>query len=428
MENTCNARFYLGKSDYRIMRLLVLFLFLSMFTRPSLSIPRIETIDGIPHVDNGDQPEQGTEVWSLEKLWTRGHSEDDIIFGLIPRVISDSEGRIYVLDAQLHHVFVFSPEGELIRTLFREGDGPGEIRAPRDVLFMPDGTIGVVQQYPGRIVSVDRHGNPAGTITLKGSDPTKGGIAIILSAESCDEHIVLSCISQAFDDAVQIRSNYLAGFKGESERIRYLEVTNTINFQKPVFSEGIHHLDFLWNTAVDSTGRVFVAPHRDEYRIHVYSSEGSLERVIRRDFFPRKRASIEINRFRNIVETAFRDLNASIEIEETDAIIDWRHRGIRVAPDGRLWVLHSRGYHDQPDGIVASYDVFDNNGIYTKQIAFQCDADGRRDALFFVGSERVIIVSGFTEAMEGMLFQRGVTGTEEEDATPMSITCYRINR
>ena len=38
---------------------------------------------------------------------------------------------------------VVAPDGTIIGTLGREGDGPGEVRTPQGIVLMPDGTVGI---------------------------------------------------------------------------------------------------------------------------------------------------------------------------------------------------------------------------------------------------------------------------------------------
>ena len=64
-------------------------------------------------------------------------------------VAVDPSGRTWV--GENEQVEVFSPEGEHQSTLSREGEGPGEIRAPADMLFLPDNTFGIVTRFPGRM-------------------------------------------------------------------------------------------------------------------------------------------------------------------------------------------------------------------------------------------------------------------------------------
>jgi hypothetical protein len=387
-------------------------------------------IDGIRHVRNSATPAGGTRVLELEELWRAGGEDDEMIFGLLTQVLGDEDGNVYLLDAQLHQVFVYSPEGQLIRSLFREGDGPGEIRAPRDMLFLPDGAIGVVQQFPGKVISVDRQGNPKGSLVLGGDDPTKGGVSIVLSAQAQAGTVVLACMGQTFVENTQVRTNYLASFSPSGTELnRYLEEENRVDFSQPVFSEKRHHLDWLWTSALGFDGTLFVAPHRDQYLIEVYGSDGRLQRTIEREFVPTKRTGEEKHQMKTLVEQAFRGVPFEIEfeVEDTEPVIGWRHRGIRPMLDGHLWVLTSEGVRMQPDSIMATFDVFDPDGNFKEQVAVACPGNSLRDGLFFVGNDRAVLIKGFVDAMGAMVFMSGVIGKDEdEEPEPMSVICYRI--
>ena len=71
-------------------------------------------------------PPGGIESLALRELWRAGGLDEDVIFGEIEQIVAGPEGNLYVLDSQLCQVMVFGPEGEFLRTLSREGEGPGE--------------------------------------------------------------------------------------------------------------------------------------------------------------------------------------------------------------------------------------------------------------------------------------------------------------
>ena len=83
-------------------------------------------------------PVSAQEVCSLE--WTLTESlrigsidGDDALSDVIDIAIGPS-GEIYVVQAFVPSVSVFSPGGELLRTIGREGSGPGDFEAgPRSV-------------------------------------------------------------------------------------------------------------------------------------------------------------------------------------------------------------------------------------------------------------------------------------------------------
>ncbi len=58
------------------------------------------------------------------------------------------DGNIYAADTHYSRIVVFSPDGRLLRTIGRKGDGPGEFRLPTDVAFDDEGFI-YVSEYGG---------------------------------------------------------------------------------------------------------------------------------------------------------------------------------------------------------------------------------------------------------------------------------------
>jgi hypothetical protein len=99
---------------------------------------------------------------------------------------------------------------------------------------------------------------------------------------------------------------------------------------------------------------------------------------------------------------------------------------MRVADDGSLWVLSSRGYREQPDGVMATFDVFNPEGHLVKEVAVECEGDGTHDALFFPTGDTVVLVRGYLDALAAM-FGRGTPISEEgEEARPMEVIYYRV--
>ena len=154
--------------------MILLILVLLRLVPPALAGETV-LVDGIPHVMNPATPRDGVQTLDLQEQWRTGGEDDEIFFGVVTNAISDDEGNIYLLDMQLSEVQVYSPAGEQFKTLSREGEGPGEIQRPADLLFMPDGSLGIVQMFPGKVVKIDLDGNPAGSFAPFANDPTAGG-------------------------------------------------------------------------------------------------------------------------------------------------------------------------------------------------------------------------------------------------------------
>ncbi|MCY4573609.1 MAG: 6-bladed beta-propeller [Gemmatimonadetes bacterium] len=55
----------------------------------------------------------------------------------------DGSGNLYILDRAAYQVIVVDRNGELVRTVGREGEGPGEFQRPDDLVVWRDGTFAV---------------------------------------------------------------------------------------------------------------------------------------------------------------------------------------------------------------------------------------------------------------------------------------------
>jgi hypothetical protein len=87
-------------------------------------------------------------------------------FGAIAEVAFDSLGRLFVLDPTNHRVVIIDGDGRLIRTLGREGSGPGEFVVPRTMAVFEDGSVTVHDAIRRTFASFDpagelRHDNRA---------------------------------------------------------------------------------------------------------------------------------------------------------------------------------------------------------------------------------------------------------------------------
>ncbi|MBN2171020.1 MAG: hypothetical protein JW819_06865 [Candidatus Krumholzibacteriota bacterium] len=391
-------------------------------------------VDGISHVRNGAAPSEGVVVYDLEELWRAGDEDDEIFFGLVTRVASAANGDVYLFDPRQHCVQVYGPDGQHRRTLFREGEGPGELsRLPRDMCLVGEDEVGVAQFGPRSIERVRRDGTPSAVTQL--AHPEVARLSPVSAAWAAGRFLV------AGEEAVEgqipgtgTRTTLLAAYDEAGEQaVRFLERRREFNYHAMVFREAEHFQEFAWSFAVDAGGRVFALPDRERYAIHVFAPDGSLERVIERDFAPRRRTDAERARARRLAERRFRTAPFDVDyhIEETAAVVAWFHRGLQVAPNGELWVRHARSAVDQPSGVVLAFDVFDAGGNFVRQAVLAGEGDGEGDGFFLAGADRMIRVVGFVDAMRDHYGGgRGSIGEggDIEEPDPLDVICYRLRR
>jgi hypothetical protein len=379
--------------------------------------------DGVLHVVNGAEPGEGREVVELEEVWRAGGEYGEDIFGMISQVRVADDGTIYLLDTQLAEVPVFSSDGERLDTLSRQGEGPGETRLPSNLIFMPDGTLGICQIFPGKITRITREGTPAGDVMIGGGDPTRGGFLQLFDCIASGDHLIVTgeAISQNGGTG-QTRVNFVAACDLEGdETVRYWEKSRELDFARFVYDEdAIGRVDYR-KVAVGADGRVYLACERNAYRIHVFAPDGSLERIIERVYEHRARDSEDARRLREAIMAQLQQLpDPKVEVSETEPDI----AALRFGSDGNLWVDTSRGGYEQPEGVFYTWDVFTPDGHFLKQVAAVCAGDGDDDYLIWTPRGDAVQVTGFTDAVRS-LQGGGAADDEDAEAAPMEVVYYR---
>ncbi|MBN2172434.1 MAG: hypothetical protein JW819_14040 [Candidatus Krumholzibacteriota bacterium] len=411
---------------------LCLLLLVASLPAPAVAGRLVEK-DGVIHVLNGSEPRDGRRTLALDEVWrVGGDAEESILLGLVTEVGGDADGNVYVMDTQLCQVHVFSPAGELLRTLFRQGEGPGEVYRPRDLVLLPDG-VGLAEEFPGKITLVDYEGLPHGRIALDAGGESPAGIASLTAADCGGGNLVLSGTRSSRGDnpAIQKRVNFLARFDRDgAETVRYLEQRADYDFTDFTFSERVHTPSFWWGFTVGPDGRVYAAADRDRYAVSVFRADGALERVIERECRLRRRPADEIAAMRATYESALSNagIPVTIEVSEADPAISFWQRPLRIDAAGRLWVLADGGLRDQPAGIFATWDVFDAEGHFAEQVSVACAGDPASDALFWMTEDRVVLVTGYTGALAAQFGRGSAVDADAEEATPQAVICFTVRR
>ena len=69
-----------------------------------------------------------------------------------------TDGRIAVLLSEDRQLLLFSPSGNLAKTIGRKGEGPGEFYRPRHMRYLPPDTLMVWDEWMGPVTSFDTTG------------------------------------------------------------------------------------------------------------------------------------------------------------------------------------------------------------------------------------------------------------------------------
>ncbi|NIM20780.1 MAG: 6-bladed beta-propeller [Candidatus Latescibacteria bacterium] len=378
--------------------------------------------DGVLHVMNPAQPVEDPITIAPDELWRiGGDEEEDYFFGVLSQIACNEKGNIYLLDAQLNKVMIFSPNGEYIRSIGREGEGPGEFRRPSDLFLTTGGDVAVMQRMPGKIVLLSPDGEPLGNYPVP--ELEEGGFQMLSSGRLAGDHVVLAVQQVLRREASLDMKMSLIGVSNNGEKTAtYLTQKSTRNIANLVMDEKQSGIGVVWDAG--SSGRVYISDNFDAYRIEMRQPDGTLDRIIEREYESRVRTKEEMERYspRAILRRGGRTQRPEVKASKTDRDI----QQIFAREDGSLWVLSSKGAFDTEDDVAAVFDVFDKEGKFTNQVAVKGQGDSRKDG-FHIVKDRLYVVTGLRSARQAMFGgELGDTEDEEADEEPMSLICYDL--
>jgi hypothetical protein len=118
---------------------------------------KIETVEGVKNVLNPAFPKDGVIRYALQDDLTIGGEGGgaESVLNRPQDLKVDSQGNIYVLDWGDVDIKVFSPDGRLLRTIGKKGQGPGEFDIPAYFVLSADGRIFLLsgRQYQISVLS-----------------------------------------------------------------------------------------------------------------------------------------------------------------------------------------------------------------------------------------------------------------------------------
>ena len=416
-------RSYRGVAAFRLMACVLLILGVAAGSAFAAG-PREETKDGVVHVMNPAKPMQKPVTIEMEEVWRIGGEDDDEIFGVITDVLKDKDGNFYLLDSQLSEIKVYSADGEYLRTIGREGEGPGEFRAAFNMFLVPGGNIGVLQAFPSKVITLTPDGNPADDYPLP--DAQGEGFRVLFAAQSAGDKLALIYGLNQPSESGFTQTSVLALIDKDRNETRLhsqssgMEAANAVIAEK----EWDSFRNGRWAAAAD--GRVFAAPTFQEYKINVWGPDGKIQRVIHREYPDHMRTADQKEELLEIYKGFTRRIpipDIKYEIEDKYNQIS----GIYARDDGTLWVQTSRGVWDLDDGVVGVWDVFDKKGQFIKQVSLEGEGVPREDGMFFVG-DRLFVVTDWLHAMMALQGggSQGEEEEEEDEPEPMQIISYRV--
>ena len=240
----------------------------------------VDTVNGVQVVTSIGVPAE----WGREPLAVIERPRDEE-FGRIVGVVADSAGNVYVADDIAKRIYRFSPTGEYLGAIGREGGGPGEFRALKGLAWVGP-YLATMDAGNGRITTVALDGRPGPDVrwlALTGTgfwlEQTAPGEAYaLLPVFSGDRgggntRVYLRITAQGVADTLPGRQ--LAPLPGSEGIVCEGGPDGGIRFfAVPEASQPF---------AARAPGRRTLLGYTGQYRLAVVSADGDTVRVIRRE-------------------------------------------------------------------------------------------------------------------------------------------------
>jgi hypothetical protein len=369
-------------SSFRRLRIFLAIIILVPFVRPGSEIVASEKGIGpqagqVPIISNGKIPQppdkkQRTFIFKDDITIGVREGDENYMFGERVYFNVDEDGNIFVTDWDRKRIQKYGPDGKYLLTIGREGQGPGEFQNVWEPEFDKDGNLYVVDIAQKRISFFNRDGRYLKQI---GFPATNVSSSLYLNSQG---HFVM-----AVDE---IEEEGEAGNRWETIVGLYDD-----KFQPgEVFHRESHEIKTPGGREVDSIAQSLAAsmsdtafkpaPHyllapNDEiyfgfsnaYEIKVYSSEGKLARIIRKDFEVSPVTVRDKEQYENFQRAEFlRFLPAQVENAKKKALRLIRYpkfkpayQDFTLADNGWLFVIAASQYNG-----ATVLDVFDAEGRY----------------------------------------------------------------
>ena len=299
----------------------------------------------------------------LEELWRLDPEDPDTpLMGLIQDVAADPGGDLYLVDRQLCQILVYSREGEYQRTIGRQGEGPGEFLRPTEIYLLPDETLSIREGYPAKIEGLERDGTPTtrwssiGTGYVHRARPLAGGY--VLASQDRDH--------ARSTGALSYKTVRIASYDGEGNRMHdFFHDDQKTSFDPPIYDESESFFpQAAWDLTPDN--RLVLAPDREQYRLELYRSDGTLDWVIERPMKPHRRSRKDKDEVAENVGYSVNGQNVEVEchIMDTDPMIS----SLTVTSDGSIAVRTCHTRRLDIEGLIDCYDLHAPDGTLCEQI------------------------------------------------------------
>lgn len=276
--------------------------------------------------------------------------ETEYVFGAIEGAVTGPDGNIAVLDRAACCIKIYGPQGEFLRQISREGNGPGELISNAFLTITEDGTL-LTTGDGGEVLGI--HAFSYETGEWLGSEPSFGSPPTCLEGSSANTYIRKNLtLDTSTGEPMVVTTITLNEFGNEEALLVIMEEITP--FTPDDMAAIVSLVWFGYDLAASTDGRFYIAPRSSQQVvIHAFDQSGTELFTIEPELEPTLRTEEEIEVERLILQAKSAAMGDDIPIVNIDPYKPLV-RGLEIDNEGNLWVL--LGGPAQPEFLVYNAD------------------------------------------------------------------------
>jgi len=309
---------------------------------------KVKTVDGVQVVENPEKPKLSTGIPTkliLNEDFKIGDSEvEEEMIAQVTFFVVDENGTIYALDWKANNIKVFDKNGKFVRTIGKQGQGPGEINFPSGLLITPENELLVEDAGNRRLAYFTLEGEFLRNVSV--ADKTS-----LTNLVMDNEGNVLGrqFIIEEGDMSFEIRK-----FDKDLNNLFTIE-SIPFTFRDPQ-KDKMDPFDFVQVYFFDSEGQIYYGNPK-EYEIQIFSSEGKLKKKIMKKYKPEKMTEEDIEKIMDRIPDMGFGVKNMMEFPKQFPA----YEAYTLDEEGRLIV---RSYNKAEGENNVYLDIFDADGNY----------------------------------------------------------------
>jgi hypothetical protein len=313
-----------------------------------LKAQKTKTINGVQVVENPEKPKSPGDIPTklvLEEDFKIGDSEvDEEMIAQVTFFAVDENESIYALDWKANNIKVFDRNGQFVRTIGKQGQGPGEINFPSGLLITPENELMVEDAGNRRLAYFTLEGEFIRNVSV--ADKTS---LTNLVMDNNGNVLGRQFIIDEGDMSFEIRK-----FDKDLNSLFTIE-SIPFTFRDPQ-KDKMNPFNFVQIYFFDAEGQIYYGNPK-EYEIKIFDADGKLKKKITKKHKPEKITEEDLEEIMDRIPDMGFGVKNMMEFPKQFPA----YEAYSVDEEGRLIV---RSYNKADEEDTVYLDIFDAEGRY----------------------------------------------------------------